>query len=428
MARVNLTKRTVDALQPGEQVFDETIRGFGARALASGRVSFFLKYVELKGGKQRLLSLGQHGNITVEKARKRAEVMRGRIADGKDPAVEHKTERRARKQAKTVSELVDDFMIRYVKSRGLRSEDEIKRIFEANVKPTIGSISLRELGRADIVRMLDKIEERGAAVMADRVLAHLRSALNWHAARDETFVPPIVKGMTRTRPRQRARKRILSDPEIQALWAVAPAAEPKVFGVLVRFLLLTAARRDEAADGEWAEIDQRGAWVIPEERYKTGMELELPLSQQAQKVLEDLPRLGTRMFTTRGNKPFSGFSKAKRGLDAALLAELQKGDSNVKMEPWTLHDLRRTARSLMSRAGVASDIAERVLGHVIPGVRGVYDRHKYFEEKKAALKALSEQVTEILKNGPGSGLVTSEGKQSGRQGKTNGKKRKAARR
>jgi integrase len=396
MPRVNLTKRVVDGLQPGDQVFDEFIRGFGARALPSGRVSFFVKYVERKSGKQRLLTLGQHGNITIEKARKLAEIARGRVADGRDPAAEHKIERRARKQSKTVSEVLDDFMERYVKGRGLRSEGEYSRVYEVDVKPAIGSISLVDLSRSDIVRMLDKIESRGAPVMADRVLAHLRSALNWHAARDDHFVPPIVKGMSRTRPRQRSRTRILSDDEIRALWKCTASVEPQVFGVLLRFLLLTAARRDEAANGAWDELDKNGTWIIPEARYKTGMEHELPLSKSALEVLNELSRTGTRMFTTRRDRPFSGFSKPKRVLDAAMLKDLRRHDPKAKLERWTIHDLRRTARSLLSRAGVQADIAERVLGHTIPGVRGIYDRHRYFEEKKAALNNLAQAIDRIL--------------------------------
>jgi integrase len=99
--------------------------------------------------------------------------------------------------------------------------------------------------------------------------------------------------------------------------------------------------------------------------------------------------------TTRREKPFSGFSKAKRALDDAI-AGLRSKEKRNPMPPWVLHDLRRTARSLMSRAGVASDIAERVLGHVIPGVRGVYDRHEYLAEKRDALEQLARLVAQIL--------------------------------
>jgi integrase len=103
-----------------------------------------------------------------------------------------------------------------------------------------------------------------------------------------------------------------------------------------------------------------------------------------QRILSSIPRTSEYVFTTTGRSPISGFSKAKAAIDKA---------SGVT--GWRLHDLRRTARSLMSRAGVNSDIAERVLGHVIPGVAGVYDRHNYISEKRDALRKLSAEITKV---------------------------------
>src|SRR5262249_22147023 len=126
-----------------------------------------------------------------------------------------------------------------------------------------------------------------------------------------------------------------------------------------------------------------GVWSIPPARYKTGAEVTLPLSTAAQKVLAELPRIkGCEfVFTTNGRKPISGFSVFKLQIDHA---------SGVA--GWRLHDLRRTSRSLLSRAGVAPDIAERCLGHAIGGIRRVYDRHAFIEEKRAAFEALSAQI------------------------------------
>jgi integrase len=103
-------------------------------------------------------------------------------------------------------------------------------------------------------------------------------------------------------------------------------------------------------------------------------------------VLEKLPKIGKGefVFTTDGEKPIAGFSKFKRDFDKAC-----------GVTGWTLHDLRRTARSLMSRASVPSDHAEQALGHVIAGVRGTYDRHQYHEEKKHAFEALAAQIARI---------------------------------
>ena len=102
------------------------------------------------------------------------------------------------------------------------------------------------------------------------------------------------------------------------------------------------------------------------------------------------------MFTTDGKRPLAGFSKFKRAFDAKVLAELRKEKPDAELPRWTLHDLRRTARSLMSRAGVPSDHAERCLGHVLPGIRGTYDRHEYLNEKRRAFEALAALIERIV--------------------------------
>ncbi len=251
--------------------------------------------------------------------------------------------------------------------------------------PKLGARSIAGIQRSELVKLLDKVEDERGPVMADRVLATVRRIMTWHASRDDHFRSPIVRGMARTKPGELARERILSDDEIRALWAAAlPAGAP--FGSLVRFLLLTATRRNEAADMTRDELDG-DLWLIPAARMKGKRDHLVPLSKMALAVLAEVPMIGkTFVFTTNGTDPISGFSKWKAALDVA---------SGVT--GWTLHDLRRTARSLMSRAGVAPDIAERCLGHVIGGVRGVYDRHEFRAEKARAFEMLAAQIEHILR-------------------------------
>ena len=101
------------------------------------------------------------------------------------------------------------------------------------MRPKIGSKSIYDLKRRDVVELLDAIEDAGAPVMADRTLAHLRRALNWHATRDDQFAPPIVKGMSRAKPAaERARSRILADDEIVDLWTALDASWRRGTGIL----------------------------------------------------------------------------------------------------------------------------------------------------------------------------------------------------
>jgi integrase len=205
--------------------------------------------------------------------------------------------------------------------------------------------------------------------------------MNWHASRSDDFRSPIVKGMTRVKPKSRARERTLTDDELRAVWAAAQGP----FGFLVRFLLLTATRRGEAANASRSEF-AGSDWIIPGKRYKTGTDHVVPLSGAAQALLAKLPPKGFIFSTDGGDTPISGFSKFKRGFDKAV----------GPMPNWTLHDLRGTARSLMSRAGVSGDVAERCLGYVVAGGRGTYDRHEYYDEKRIAFEALATLVAGIV--------------------------------
>jgi integrase len=195
-----------------------------------------------------------------------------------------------------------------------------------------------------------------------------------------------------TKPRERARARTLTDDEIRVVWRAVETQG--AFGRLVRFLLLTGARRSEAAAMPWAELDGT-EWLLPAARNKTKVDLIRPLSSAAEAVLGPKPDGAVFVFSTDGGAtPLSGYSKAKQEFDKAVTAEAQP------LPNWTLHDLRRTARSLMSRAKVPTDHAERVLGHVIGGIRGVYDLYEYRDEKRDALAALARLVDRIIAGRP----------------------------
>jgi integrase len=267
------------------------------------------------------------------------------------------------------------------------------------------------LKRRQVVEMLDAVEDKAGPVMADRVLAHVRKAFNWQAARDDDFLSPIVRGMARTKPKERARQRVLTDDEICDIWQSLETADvPSCYPRYVKMLLLTMTRRNEAADMNASEVDG-DLWTIPGERYKNKLDHVIPLSPQAKALIGAKPEgfKGSNWFafsTTDGARPFSGFSKAKISLDAAI-AKARKTEGRPKMPRWTLHDLRRTARTLMSRAKVPEDHAERAMGHVIAGVRGTYDRYSFLEEKREAFQKLADLVAIILA-GPVDNIVSFE--------------------
>jgi integrase len=148
--------------------------------------------------------------------------------------------------------------------------------------------------------------------------------------------------MARTKPKARARKRILADDEIRDVWTALRSADvPACYPAFVKMLLLTATRRNEAANMHTAELEGE-LWTIPRTRYKTKLDHVIPLAPQAHALIGEKPPMAKNSWFI--------FSTSVSGPE--------------RMPRWTLHDLRRTARSLMSRAKVPTDHAERILGHV----------------------------------------------------------------
>lgn len=414
--KAELTASLVRTLQPETKkrvVWDTKIDGFGAKIEPSGTVSFVYVYRFPSGraGRVRWYSIGKLGKVTVAQAREDAERLQGQVAAKQDPMA-LKTAERAAAEAKreapkrSVAAITKEFIERYAKRRN-RSWGETERILNRHVVPAWGDWQIYDVTRADVNELLDEIEDESGAPMATAVLAQVRKMFNWHATRDDKFNSPIVRGMGRTSAKKMKRDRILTDDEIRVMWQALEASAPP-YRQLVRFLLLTVQRRVECSGTQKVEIGHNSqVWTVPPERYKTDRENLVPLSRFAMHQISDLGELldlGEFVFTTTGDKPFSGFSKAKARLDAEMerilrervIAAGGKMPKGKILKPWRLHDLRRTSKTLMQRIGTRPDISERVLGHVIEGVEGTYDRYEYLPEKRQALDALAVEVACIL--------------------------------
>jgi integrase len=380
--RKTLTDKGVAALKPRAQRYaypDPELRGHYVRVQPSGAKSFVAVTLD-PHRKQVWATIGGTDVLTVAESREKAREAIKRIKDGK-PAFKVPPAR-----PESVEDVAEQWLKRHVRAKGLRSEHEIRRLLRAHVYSAWGGRAFLDIRRSDVAALLDEVEDDHGARQADYVLAIVRGVMNWYATRHDDYVPPIVRGMRRTNPKERQRSRILADDEIRAVWKAAETNG--TFGALVRLSLLTAQRREKVVSMRWSDVAMDGAWTIPAEAREKGTAGELGLPKAALDIVQAQPHIGDNPFVLagRGDGHINGYSKAKRQFDAKL----------PDMPQWQLHDLRRTARSLMARAGVRPDIAERVMGHAIEGVEGVYDRHAYRDEKADALRRLATLIDAIV--------------------------------
>jgi integrase len=323
MRDVRITKRYVDALDDSADEFhwDDALPGFGVRVQSSGAKSYVCKYRVGTGRRAptRRATLGPTSKLTPDQARTLAKKLLGSVAHGQYP-------RKANAAAEnTLKSITENYLAR--EGAGLRTVEERRATFERLVYPKLGSRQIDEIKRSEINKLLDTIEDKNGPRMAALTLAYLRRVMNWHATRSDDFRSPIVRGMGRGTATKR--KRVLTEDELRACWRASMGWEHP-YSHLLRFILLTATRRDEPADMVDAEIADN-VWTIPAKRYKTGIDVEIPLSRAARAVLAAVPKLGHNrqnggrfVFTTDGDTPISGFSKFKVTFDGLMLSELQK--------------------------------------------------------------------------------------------------------
>ena len=290
-------------------------------------------------------------------------------------------------------EVAEEWFKRRVQARGLRSAYYLRRYLDKYIYPKWANRRFLDIKRSDVNALLDYVEDHHGASQADNVLGTIRSIMSWYQSRDDHYVSPIVKGMRSGETPSRSR--ILNDDEIRQLWSVTDGYP---FGAFVRILLLTAQRRTKVVTMQWTDVVD-GVWTIQAEPREKGNAGVLKLPTLAVNIINSQPRLlgNPYVFAGRGRVPMSAFSKRKRKLDRKL----------PDLPNWTLHDLRRTARSLLSRV-VKPHIAERVLGHAIIGVEGIYDRHTYADEMADALERLAGLIERIV-NPPADNVVQLRG-------------------
>ena len=334
------------------------------------------------------------GDLARQGAASRAATRRRR-RHGKDPAGERKAAAlEAKREALTLGALIDQWEKLHLAGKrpnySAAAASALRRSFAKHLDAPAGS-----LDRAMVVRVLDSLAKDGKAAMAGATARYGSALFGWAIRRGSLSISPFERVPIAPTVR---RDRVLSDDEIRHVWKATEG--PGAFNAIVRALLLTGQRREEVSGLTWSELDPGfSVWTLPAARSKNGKPHVVPLSEEMRTLLRAQPRLsGTDLVFPGERGVFSGWSKSKARLDR------RSGVSG-----WTLHDLRRTMATGLQKLGVRLEVTEAVLNHVSgsrAGIVGVYQRHEWADEKRAALTAWGEHVAAIVEGREAEGNVT----------------------
>jgi integrase len=407
-----------------KEIPDGRITGLYLVMQPSGVKSWAVRYRAF--GIPKKLTLGSYPAVDLATARKRAQEALGDVAGGKDPATLKKASKATARAEradddKRVERVAEAFIKRHVKLSGKVGAGwgaEIERLFKVEILPRIGAKRIDDVRKNDILAILDAIVDRGSPVTANRCLAVLRKFFNWACDARGLIVVSPCKGIEAPAA-ETSRDRVLEDDEIRLAWRAFDAIDWP-FGPIGKLLLLTGARRSEIAEARWNEIDLAAKTLtLPASRTKNDKPHVIPLSGQAVEIIKALPRIEGKaglVFSTTGATPVSGFSRSRELIERAIVADLRKAaiersedpDKVGAPPPWTVHDLRRSVATNLQKLGVRLEVTEAVLNHVSgsrAGIVGVYQRHEYAEEKRAALDAWARSLEAIVTSAPANNVV-----------------------
>jgi integrase len=413
MARKLTENRVARARVPANQrqvfLWDTAVPGFGVRVFPGDKKTFWFMY-RPHGGRRspsgtvisRMVRIGTFPKISVAKARKIAQGYGGDVAHGKDPAAERQAERI--RTATTLRTLLAE-------NGPYQRELQHRRL--VNARPALSSLrrglarlmnwEVTQLTRRDLVAAIDAIKDDGRPGAAQDLRKFTRSFLEWCVESGRITANPLAG--FRRKIRSRAERlaaatnsgRALSDDEIRKVWQAAGSLGP--FGGLVRLALLTGLRRGELAQLERARDVLADRIVVQPEHAKTGTQHEVPLTELMRQVIA-----GSQVTTSKLLFPSARTGRRIAGW-TILVAKLQQA-SGVDFR---LHDLRRTARTLMSRLGVAEDLAELAIGHVRDDLVRRYNKDEAWEGRRDAFTKVSDHVATLIGARQGAAVIPLRG-------------------
>jgi integrase len=391
---MKLTAQSVSALvRPTDKadhvVWDDELPGFGVRLRGDSK-RWLIQY--RVGIRQRREILGDVRKVRIEDARRIARQRFAHAELGVDPAAEKTKARVAAAAAKlTLASVADGYLA--AKQRAVKNGSYTKSTYEATARyfnvhwQPLRNRPVDSIKRAEVAKRLQELTTEYGRSASAKARYTLSALFSWAMGEGLCDSNPVV-ATNNPEAGVLPRERVLSDSEIKAVWAACLDDDS---GWIVKLLLLTGARRDEIAALRWDEIDlDSGVLTIAGSRTKNRRTLMLALPESALEILRSVARRDGPCVFGDARHGFTGWSAAKRRLDARLAA------AGALLPHWTVHDLRRTMRTGLGRLGVPPHIAELAINHAKAGIIATYDLYSYQAEIATALANWAEHVTAVV--------------------------------
>jgi integrase len=414
--RVFLTDKKVRRLRPAKKgerydVLDALMPNLLVRVTETGHRSWMFRArfpgkVNPKTGRRdpTRRHLGDVGSMTLVDARAKAGRWHTLIEQGIDPKL-HEQQEREQQRLAALREKQDTFLtvaeayFAHLKRSGVKKAADYEREIRNEFVSRWAERPIADIGPADVRAVVEAAVKRDAPSQAHSLFQRARALWGWvldTGAYGLTSAPTDHMRASALAGRKVVRNRVLSDPELRAVWAAIEQESHPAWQGLYKALWLTGARLTEVTDMSWSELDDKDKptlWTIPGKRHKSGEDFVRPLSPALIELFKLLPRYNSGDFVFSvdwGKSPVRGLSKPIQRLRARMRAQLGDGPD------WRVHDWRRTVRSHLSALPVEQHVRRLVLGHAQEGMDRVYDRFDYLDEKRRALELWAARLHSIV--------------------------------
>ncbi|MCH7498633.1 MAG: tyrosine-type recombinase/integrase [Nitrospinae bacterium] len=404
---MKFTDSSIRAIKPKKErfeVWETNGKGFGLRVSPAGKKSWI--YIYRFNGKARRMTLGAYPKMSLADAHEEHAKAKKDLSKGTDPGEKEQTKKRADRNAVTVQDLVDEFVEHHSK-REKRSWAEDKRCLYLDVVPYIGTMAAKDVRRRDLIKIIDRIINRGSPGQAIRTKKVIAKMFAVGMERDVIQASPAIGLPKMDKQKPKPRKRYLTDPEIKEFWTKLPdSGISPAFQLVLKLLITTGQRRGEVAGAPWSEFNLgEKIWVIPGERTKNSFSHRVPLSELTIRLLGEVKTLNP------DSKYLFPSDRTDTHIDPRAVTRavrLAQGHWEIE-DDFRPHDLRRTVVSGMAALGIPQLTISKVLNHREGGITKDYNQYQYDAEKKHALQTWERKLESIL-SGKKAKVVSIRGK------------------